>query len=474
MESSKQDTPGESRRFHLAVWRWHFYAGICVLPLTIILAVSGLAMLAGAPLDRYLRSDLFTVIPRGAPLSATEQAAAVAAAYPDWNLRTLRVAPSAAASSQFDIAPKHASANHGGHGDPDVVMVFVDPYTGAVLGEHAVDATVHAWAKKVHGTLLLGRAGDYIIEVAAGLGVLLIVTGLYLWWPRQGSTLRSALLPDLAAPGRRRWRDLHGAVAAWSAPLLLFFFVSGLAWTPFWGGELVQAWSSLPGEQFTAPLADETHGSLDHGVHREVPWAIERTRLPAASPEQGTRDICADGVMGIDEVIAYARANGFERFRAHWPRGERGVWTVASTTIAGDTQELDGDRIVHLDPATGCVLAEIGFADYSPMGQFMAAGIPLHQADTGIVNLALNVLLCLAVIGMGIAALAACWARRPAGAMTLVPPPLPRDARVWRGAVLVMLAASLAFPLSAATIAAVLAIDLLLLPRLRALGALFE
>jgi uncharacterized iron-regulated membrane protein len=38
----------------------------------------------------------------------------------------------------------------------------------------------------------------------------------------------------------------------------------------------------------------------------------------------------------------------------------------------------------------------------------MAAGIPLHQADTGVVNLAVNVLFCLAVLGM-------VWRRAPPG-----------------------------------------------------------
>jgi uncharacterized iron-regulated membrane protein len=120
------------------------------------------------------------------------------------------------------------------------------------------------------------------------------------------------------------------------------------------------------------------------------------------------------------------------------------------------------------------VLADVRFADYSPMGKLMAAGIPLHQADTGIVNLAVNVVFALAVLGMIAAACAAWWSRRPAGARRLVPPPLPRDVRVWRTAVALMLALSLAFPLAAATIAAVLAADLLLLSRVPALRALFQ
>jgi uncharacterized iron-regulated membrane protein len=205
-----------------------------------------------------------------------------------------------------------------------------------------------------------------------------------------------------------------------------------------------------------------------------MPWAVERTPLPASDSERGAPGIVETGPITLDDVVTYARASGFETFRVHWPRGEAGVWTIATTTIAGDTQALDGDRIVHLDATTGNVLGEARFANYSAMGKFMAAGIPLHQGDTGVVNWAVNVLFCLCVIALMGAAVAAWWKRRPVGAWRLSPPPLPRNESAWRVAVGLMLVLSLAFPLVAATLAAVLAIDRLVLSRVRALRALFE
>ena len=459
-----------SAHLYRAIWRWHFYAGICVLPFVLVLAVSGLAMLASEPLDRYAYAELLRVTPTGTPLAASQQVAAVAAAHPNADITLLNVG-SARESTRIGIVPAHAVASHGGHGTAGSVTVHVDPYTGAVLGELDENRTFYAWAKRLHGTLLLGTAGDYIVEIAASFGVLLIATGLYLWWPRDGRTVRQPLVPEIGRGGPRRWRNLHAALGAWVAPLLLLFLVSGLAWTPFWGGALVQTWSSLPSETFDAPLAEVTHSSLDHGAHG-APWAVEQTPMPASGSELGTPGIAANRPIGVDDVIDYARATGFGRFRVHFPRGEQGVWTVASTTIDGDTRELGGDRIVQLDSAPGNVLADIRFAEYSPMGKLMAAGIPLHQADTGFVNLAVNVLFCVAVIGMSVAALAAWWVRRPSGTRRLMPPPMPRDLRVWRAAVLLMLALSLAFPLAAVTIVAVLALDLLLLERVRALKLL--
>jgi uncharacterized iron-regulated membrane protein len=36
----------ERKMLHAAVWRWHFYAGLYVAPFLIILACTGLVMLA--------------------------------------------------------------------------------------------------------------------------------------------------------------------------------------------------------------------------------------------------------------------------------------------------------------------------------------------------------------------------------------------------------------------------------------------
>jgi uncharacterized iron-regulated membrane protein len=416
------------------------------------------------------------VTPTGTPLAASSQVAAVAGAYPDRDIVTLSAGLAAEQSARFSLVPRHAADTlGGGHDASSLITVFVDPYSGRVLGELAENHTLYAWAKMFHGTLLLGIAGDYVIEIAASLGVLLIVTGLFLWWPRKSPAVQDTSTLSTGGARRTPWRRLHATLGIWSAPLLLFFLLSGLAWTPFWGGELVQAWNSLPGETLATPTVEETHATLDHGVHSTVPWPVEQTPLPAAGAAHDTPGIISGSrPISVDDVIRYADTAGFVKYRVHFPRDQHGVWTLASTTISGDTRVLDGDRIVHLDAGTGNVLAEIRFADYPLLGKLMAASIPLHQADVGGINLVVNLLLCVAVIGLCAAALGAWWARRPGGVRRLVPPPLPRDHRAWHAAVALMLVVSLIFPLAALTIAVVLTVDFFLLRRIPALQPLFD
>ena len=42
----------EQKALYAAVWRWHFYAGVYVAPFLMLLAFTGLVMLAEEPLER--------------------------------------------------------------------------------------------------------------------------------------------------------------------------------------------------------------------------------------------------------------------------------------------------------------------------------------------------------------------------------------------------------------------------------------
>ena len=43
----------ERKVLYAAVWRWHFYAGLYVAPFLMLLAVTGLVMLAKEPIERW-------------------------------------------------------------------------------------------------------------------------------------------------------------------------------------------------------------------------------------------------------------------------------------------------------------------------------------------------------------------------------------------------------------------------------------
>lgn len=458
--SSAPPTPPHALgSFHMLAWRWHFYAGLYVVPFLLMLALTGLVMVFFTGFQNRLGMTI-DVAPQTQTATVGAQAQAVLARLPGAQLKEY-VAPKSA------TVPAWFSVKVDGH----VEAVAVNPYTAEVIRTVDKENTVFAWAEKIHGSLLIGDFGDRLIEIAAGLGIVLIVTGVYMAWPRGGSGWRQVLVPDLAARGRAWWKSLHVSVAFWIGLVLSMFLVTGLAWSGIWGSQFVQPWGSFPAAKWDdVPKSEVTHAALATPGLKEVPWGLEQTPMPASGSSGGKPGLPAGQPVNLDTVEAYARSIGFNgQFHIAAPQDETGVYSISADSMSGDLSDPTGDRFVHIDRYTGRVLAEASFADYSPMAKFMAVGIALHQGDMGLISAWANVVFCLAVVFLCVSGTVMWWKRRPANAGRLAAPRAPANARLWKSGALVMLAVALAFPLSGAVLVAVLLLDGLLLSRLPAL-----
>lgn len=446
-----------TERRYFTVWRWHFYCSLYVFPFLMMLAVTGLVMLWISAMTE-LNGERTKVAVTGAPMAVSALEAAAEAAVPGGAAVTYIEPMGPDRVAVFQVA--------GEEGDVTVVM---NPYTGEVVETFPWRAGWYDFATEIHGTLLIGDLGDWLIEAAASLGVILVVTGVWLHWPRGRTSWREALLPKLSLSSRGAWKALHGAVGMWMSVLLLVFLISGLSWAGIWGGKMVQAWSTFPAEKWDAvPLSDKTHADMNHGAAKEVPWGLEQTPLPESGSLAGTQAVT--GAVDIDSVVGFARSLGFNgRFQLAIPQEEAAVWTISHDSMSNDGPDPSADRTIHVDQYTGNVLADVGFAEYSAWAKAMAYGIAFHEGDMGAWNLALNTVFCLSMIFLPVSGLVMWWKRRPEGAFRLAAPPAPQGLAFWWGAAGLVVVLGIAFPLGGAAIAAVIVLDLLLLRQVPAL-----
>ena len=447
-----------STRLYRSVWRWHFYAGIVVLPFLFVAALTGIVMLYGNSIETALGAKHY-VTPGGERAPLVEQAKVATATVAGSSLK-LVVSP--ASDDRATVFVLDASGQN--------VVVSVDPHGPKAIDSIVKDDTWFYWASNIHGTLMIGTIGDRIMEIAAGLGIVLVLTGLYMWWPRNGRTMTRALLPNLAVRGRAVWKEFHVTAGFYISVVLMFFLISGLAWTDIWGGKIVQAWSTFPAEKWdNVPLSDKTHASMNHGALKEVPWALKQTPMPASGSPSGVTGIAEGMAVNLDTVATLARQIGFDgQFRINAPQGDDGVFTISADSMDGDTTNATGDRTVHVDQYTGKVLADVGFADYSLAGKAMAVGIALHQGNLGPLNTALNLMFCLFILFMCASGVAMWWKRRPSG--RLGAPLYPRDFRAPAAIMTIAAVVCVVFPLTGLGIALFAVIDFLLPKRLKEAG----
>jgi len=450
LQSSQQT----KARYFLA-WRWHFYAGLFVVPFMIMLSLTGLVMLFDDEIEQLRYQDALSVAPlEQAALPASQQIAAVKSAYP------LAAVTQFISSKQPDIANRVSIRFE----DGKTLFIAVNPYTAQVQGEIDRSESWYELANNIHGTLLIGKSGDFLIEIAASLSILLLVTGIYMWLPTDNASRAGFLKLRVFSGSRVLLRDIHANLGGVLSAVLLLFVLSGLSWAGVWGAKMVQGWNTFPtyytwGEK---PQSNLTHASLNHGSEEELPWNLEHSTLPQSQTQDHSGHHGAEAVsmtshatVSIDQIIEQAKALGFTQFKVFMPKSETGVYTVAANSMGGDVVDPRQDRTTHFDQYSGEVLVDVTWDDYTLMAKLMAAGVSLHQGDVSVVNKALNALFCLAFIAISITGVVMWWKRRPNEAgFRLCAPNAPTHLPHWHKAMILMLVLSMAFPLVGLTLIA--------------------
>ena len=182
-----------------------------------LLGLSGGALVFRADIERWQLRGWLEVGPDASRLSLDRVIAIGAAQIPEKEVVRV-VLPHALTDSVEVVLQKRHPRNLK---DADLVSVFVDPNRGTVLGQRTRAA---GWLWKLqdfHYALFFGDPGLKINGVAAGISLLLAISGPLLWWPgwrRRQDAFRVRRRPNIAL-----WRDLHalsGVVACVALALI--------------------------------------------------------------------------------------------------------------------------------------------------------------------------------------------------------------------------------------------------------------
>ena len=426
------------------MWRWHFYAGLFVLPFILILSVTGAIYLFKPQIDRW-EERAYHGLSTANAISPDAQLGSVLATFPTGRFNQYRLPerPGDAAMVQLVFF------------DGAILDIFVSPQ-GEVLGGRDPATKLSETVATIHGSLLLGKWGDWLVELAASWTIVLILSGLYLWWPRP---FRAAgtLYPRLRLRGRPLLKDIHRVTGFWIACLVLIMLASGLPWAWVWGSAFKwvrtelglvqgpQTWKVGAAPAKAKPAGDKA-GHDHHAIATTAPFDMAKLALPPGLPLAAFVDRAERERMVAPVVVLPPGAT--QRFGP--PTGD--VWTVKS-----ETQNRWVARQVSYDPATGRETGRRGFNDQHVVDRIVGTGIAWHEGQLfGVFNQIVGVVTALCLIAVSILGAVMWLKRRPAGQFG-APPSLGRG-RLGRVGALVLLLALL-LPLFGATLLALVLVD---------------
>ena len=176
-----------SPALHRLFRRLHFWGGLVGAPIVLFAALTGLLYVFTPQIEAWRHGHLDTVAAGPARVPLDQQVDAALAAAPDTALRHVVPGYAPGDSTQVYVAAPHehhTGASSHDHGLPTGSIVYVDPYTGRVLGQLPEMARFKTWAKKLHSSALQGQGWRWVMELGASWMLVLFVTGLAMWWPR--------------------------------------------------------------------------------------------------------------------------------------------------------------------------------------------------------------------------------------------------------------------------------------------------
>lgn len=219
--------------------------------------------------------------------------------------------------------------------------VYINPYTGEVTG---VVNQLQSWielSRRLHQNLLLRYdVGHYIVGFATVAVLVMVVTGLILWFPKNKAALKQRFTIKWNARWRRINYDVHNVGGFYSWLLILFFSLTGLVWTFGWWNDTVYrmlgADAGKVSEQH-APLRLQgglVETALDKAVTQlptlRTNWTYAYFYVPR---------ITADTISEMSLYLNFNNHSGWDERDVYHFHPKTGVITTASLHEAKTTAE---------------------------------------------------------------------------------------------------------------------------------------
>lgn len=287
----------------------HLVVGAVAGLVVLLMSVTGVILAFEVQLNDWARRDYRAAAAPAAPLPADRLLEIAAAAAPEG------AAPTSLLLSADPFDPAVAGLGRGR-------SLYLDRASGEVLGDgngrmrRFLRSVMywHRWLALENGRRAAGRA---VTGAANLLFLFLILSGIYLWWPRTRPprALRNALWFRRGLRGRARNFNRHNVAGFWLALPLAVVVVSGAMISYRWVGRFIEfAAGGTPTASAQESLGDDGSGD-----------SLPTPATPAADPPT------------LQSLLDHAAAAtpGWRRLTLRLPEDPADPWTVRSDTGAG-------------------------------------------------------------------------------------------------------------------------------------------
>lgn len=251
---------------------------------------------------------------------------------------------------------------------------YFNPYTGEeVKGQF--DSSSEPFFQmllNLHRNLLLGSTGKQIVGISVIIFVILLFSGLILWWPksRRWRTIRASLQVRWKANSFQLNYSLHRVLGLYAFPLLLFIALTGLYIAyPWMKNTLIVTLGGEPILQKEAPAGEEVSDAFAALMQEMLEKEQEKMR-----EDQSARLSLSELQAMAERYLAYEGTTTIVMASAENPRYRISKVNTHNLFGAKVTDGVTFDR-------QGEMRSLERFSDLPLHRQFITISLPLHTGE---------------------------------------------------------------------------------------------
>lgn len=341
------------------IWKWHLIGGLVSLPVVLILAITGIIYLFKDQYEEPLHASIRRVEIGGEKLTYQEQWDRAKSSW-DLSINAMIIPEKENQSTEF-VSGKFSGKS----------SLFINPYTGEAAGKIVVRETDMHQVRKLHGELLSGTFGTKIVELVGSWLIVLIISGLFLFFPRRAKDWVKLFQIRLKGPRQVLFRDLHRVGGFWFSIVLLLILAGGMPWTDVWGNGFK--------------------------------WVQKQTNtgFPMTWQARGMKSFGKGKTIALDKVVDYARSLSLPgEITLSLPKSTTGVFSIHNTNHTQQSLQV----AVHLDQFTGEPIASLEWKEVGLLMRARMWAMAFHQGQFGLWNWLLVLITAIGLITLSTAA----------------------------------------------------------------------
>jgi uncharacterized iron-regulated membrane protein len=215
--------------------------------------------------------------------------------------------------------PAGVLANTGKDG---YLYVFLNPYTGQITHTESPQTNFFIIVEYIHLYLLLPPAiGHWIVGVSVIIFMVIMITGLILWWPKRKTDRKRSFTIKWGGRWRRVNYDLHNVLGFYATSIAIILSITGLAiaFEPVSKGiyNTANIGRDIKYEdEVTEPKSDSLkRAGVANKPVIDLAFAYARQQSPKAEMFLLHNDPAVSGAIGVGaypKSMRYAGASGYE------------------------------------------------------------------------------------------------------------------------------------------------------------------